>query len=62
MLPHDQGDGEAAFDWRAGTALAKEGSGVGGEVPCQQSLFLEPVRWMERDILTLQGKVTGENK
>ena len=56
VLPHDEGLGTAAFDWRA-AQLAEEARGGEETKSCTQSLFIEPVQWMEQDILQIEGKV-----
>ncbi|ELU15396.1 hypothetical protein CAPTEDRAFT_176337 [Capitella teleta] len=51
VMPHEVGVGDAAFDWRRKETASVEGAS------CTQSLFVEPVLWMQRDILTMEGKI-----
>ena len=51
-----EGIGDAAFDWRA--AEARDRTEAADENKhCVQSLFIEPVEWMEKDISQIEGKV-----
>jgi hypothetical protein len=53
ILPHEVGAGDAAFDWRRKESASSSESSAN----CMQSLFIEPVQWMQRDILSVGGKV-----
>ena len=51
-----EGIGDAAFDWRA--AEARDRTEAADERKhCVQSLFIEPVEWMQNDISQIEGKV-----
>jgi len=57
-LSHKVGRGEVAFDWRS--SLPSNGMSDqddGSESVCEQSLFIEPVKWMGEDVLALEGKI-----
>lgn len=53
VIAHDEGDGEAAFDWRSDLPHSSERESK----PCQQSLFVEPVQWMAPAIMVPEGKL-----
>ncbi|XP_064617018.1 dual specificity protein phosphatase 12-like [Liolophura sinensis] len=57
ILPHSQGAGDAAFDWRSQQSARGKHSLIGQEELCQRSLFIEPVEWMRNDILAMEGKI-----
>lgn len=58
VLPHSQGAGDAAFDWRNQQGARGKNNLIGQEELCQRSLFIEPVDWMRNDILAMEGKVS----
>ena len=47
--------GDAAFDWRASQVI--DGATSADKKDCTQSLFIEPVQWMENVVWQLEGKV-----
>ena len=54
MLTHAEGEGQAAFSrWKHSMEVTSERD----DVTCKQSLFVEPVSWMQSDVQQLQGKV-----
>jgi hypothetical protein len=53
VLPHRTGMGEAAFTWR----VRQAGTGDEEATTCKQQIFVEPVEWMQEDILQIEGKV-----
>ena len=56
LLPHVKGIGDAAFDWRA-TQARDRTEAAHEKKHCEQSLFIEPVEWMQNDISQIEGKV-----
>lgn len=62
ILKHNAGEGEAAFDWRSKVpANQRAAAGVNQKsesLECEQSLFIEPVRWMGESIKDMEGKVS----
>ena len=59
MLTHAEGEGQAAFSrWKHSTEVPSERD---DGVTCKQSLFVEPVSWMQSDVQQLQGKVENQN-
>lgn len=60
FLTHNEGEGEAAFDWRS--KLSKHQSSDSSKVVntnsvCDKSIFIEPVRWMKDKIQVPEGKL-----
>ena len=54
VLPHMTGQGEAAFSqWKSHHVETGH-----SQTECTKSLFIEPVCWMSKDILHLDGKVS----
>ena len=59
MLTHAEGEGQAAFTrWKHSTEVTSERD---DGVTCKQSLFVEPVSWMQSDVQQLQGKVENQH-
>ena len=54
LIQHNVGEGEAAFDWRG---KQSHETMVTSENICNQSLFIEPVKWMADSISEPSGKV-----
>ena len=48
-----EGQGQDAFTWR------NKVQEVTQTQTCRQSLFIEPVQWMEKDVLLMAGKVSS---
>ncbi|XP_060567203.1 probable dual specificity protein phosphatase DDB_G0281963 [Ruditapes philippinarum] len=61
LLPHTEGQGEAAFDWRSKIPANKRPACDTDEkqedTVCSRSLFIEPVQWMAGFVNQLEGKV-----
>ena len=57
VMSHEEGIGDAAFDWRA-AQVSDTAAPSGEKTTCTQSLFTEPVQWMQNDISQIEGKVT----
>lgn len=53
VFPHTVGKGEVAFTWRA----HKVEAGAQAEEQCEQQIFIEPVAWMQKEVLQLEGKL-----
>ena len=53
VLTHMEGQGQDAFTWR------NKVQEVTQTQTCRQSLFIEPVQWMEKDVLLMAGKVSS---
>ncbi|XP_050415369.1 dual specificity protein phosphatase 12 [Patella vulgata] len=60
LLSHSVGAGESSFDWRC--KLGRE-NGDGAvtvtkdDTPCDQSLFIEPMKWMLSYLKNMDGKI-----
>lgn len=61
ILPHSEGQGEAAFDWRSKVPANKRPvqdlNEENSDTVCKRSLFIEPVQWMAEFINQLDGKL-----
>ena len=61
LLPHTEGQGEAAFDWRSKIPANKrpvcDTEVKQEDTVCDRSLFIEPVQWMAGFVNELEGKV-----